>query len=617
MIVEIVIIFRYLFIKKNNIESLQMTIESVNPVKIDKNTIFESERVASAYNFAKEKHDQCPPRKSGEPYITHPIEVYKILRNEWGIKNENYLIAAFLHDVIEDTDVTPDEIKLKFGDEVLELVSGVTKLKSSTDKETLKKVLDKSYINPGVALIKLADRLHNMRTLEFMKPEKRIAKSQETLDIYTRLAESLGLWGTKTELEDLCFMYLDPDEYQKTLNSLESDPRLSLDFTCHLTSRIEQLLTDNGIGGKVETRKSGSWILNKKREKMALRGKSGCDDFEDINDVISFRVKLKTIDDCYQTLLVIHDDFGNMVDYDRFDEFIGANKRINGYQALQTTINFPQGPVEIAIMTEEMEDFNNNGIISLINRGIDIKDYVFKSVFTSTEKLRFLPKNATGVDFAAAISPRVLAEAESINIDGVDRPLTVVIPNASTLRINLGESRRAPLKNLEDYCLPQTRRTILEQRILEDRDELLIQGKKTMESILIPRGLLVLFDVGDSINPLLYKLGCQSIGDLYFMVGNNSIKKERLEQELDLAGITKENLRITSIRISGPDQPKILVDVVKKISEMDKNIVHIEQKNSKGKFNIRILAENMSQDEEQSLRQYLINDSRFNEGLVV
>ena len=173
------------------------------------------------------------------------------------------------------------------------------------------------------------------------------------------------------------------------------------------------------------------------------------------------------------------------------------------------------------------------------------------------------------------------------------------------------------MEGLEYYCLPQTRKTILEQRILEDRDKLIAQGQQKMESILTPRGLLVLSDIGDSINPLLYKLGCQSINDLYFMVGNDSIKSDLLNQELDLAGITKENLKITSIRITGQDKPKVLVDVVKEISKMNKNIVHIEQKNKDGKFNIRILTENMSKDEEETLRQYLGNDSRFSEGLVV
>lgn len=594
-----------------------MSSESINSVEIGKNAISESERIASAYNFAKENHDKCPPRKSGEPYITHPIEVYKILKNEWGITDENYLVATLLHDTVEDCSVPIEQIGIQFGVEVAELVSGVTKLKSSTDKETLKKVLDKSYINPGVAVIKLADRLHNMRTLEFMPRKKQIKKSQETLDIYTKLAESLGIWKAKTELEDLCFKYLDPEKYQKTLLDLESDLRLSPNFTCYLISRLKQLLIDSNIGGQIETRKSGCWILTEKREKMALRGKSDSDTFNNINDVISFRIKLDKVHNCYRALHEIHHDFGELVDFDRFDEFIEANKRVNGYQALQTTINFPQGPVEIALMTKEMEEFNNNGIVGLINGKKDLKDYVLKLVFTPKGTVRFLPKNATGVDFAAAINPRVLAEAESINIDGIDKPLTVVIPNASTIRVNLGETRRAPLQGLEDYCLPQTRKVIQEQRILENRDILVSEGQKYLESILIPRGLLSLTDIGDLINPLLYKLGCQNMNELYFMMGNESVKEDLINQELDLAGITKEKLGITSIRLMGSDQPKMLVDVIKKISGMDKNIIHIEQKNKGGKFNIRILTENMNKEEEEKLRQYLNADSRFNEGLVV
>ena len=594
-----------------------MLIESENiGLREDKNN-FESEKVAAAYSFAK-SHHEGQLRKSGEPYFVHCEAVYEILKNEWGITNENYLAAGLLHDVVEDCeDVTLDQIKSLFGNEVAELVAGVTKLKSSTDKDTLKKVLDKSYINPGVAVIKLADRLHNMRTLQFMKPEKQKSKAQETLDVYTKLAESLGLWKAKTELEDLSFMYLDPDNYKKVLEEVDSDPRLSPNFTFYLTSRIEQLLTDNEIEGKVETRKNGYWILNKKREKMALLGKSSLDGFKNINDVISFRIRLTNLDDCYRFLYKIHSDFGPLVDHDRLDEFIGDNKRINGYEALQTTINFSQGSVEIAIMTDEMEEFNNNGIVSLINSGKDLKDYVLKLVFTPTGSVKFLPKNATGADFAAAINPRLLAEAESINIDGVDKPLTVVIPNASNLRVNLGESRRAPLPDLEYYCLPETRKIIEGQRILENRDVLVSQGQKKLESILIPRGLLVLSDVGDSINPLLYGFGCRGINDLYFMLGNGSIKEESLERDLDNAGITKEKLGITSIRLVGLDRPKVLVDVIQRISGMNKNIVHIEQKTCSGKFDIRILVKNMSKGEEKFLEEYLSTDSRFTESLVV
>ena len=263
-----------------------------------------------------------------------------------------------------------------------------------------------------------------------------------------------------------------------------------------------------------------------------------------------------------------------------------------------------------------MEEFNNNGIVNLINNHQDTKDYVLKLVFTPTGTVRFLPKNATGVDFAAVINPRVLAQAESINVDGTDRPLSVVIPNASTVRVNLNdEPRRAPLEGLENFCLPQTRKIIERQRMLQSRDELISEGRQKLELILIPRGLIVLSDIGDSVNPLLYKLGCR-VDDLYFMIGNDSIKTDYLSQELDLAGITKEKLKITSIRLIGPDQPKVLTNVIKKISDMNKNIVHIEQKNENSQFNIRLLVQDMTPKEEKRLREYLSNDSRFIHSLV-
>lgn len=594
-----------------------MTSELNNSVKDVKNTNFESSRVVLAYNLASKSHEG-QTRKSGEPYLNHCIEISKIIKDEWGITNENYLCAALLHDIVEDTDLSLKQLQIEFGNETAELIEGVTKLQTSTDKETLKKVLNKTYLNPGVAVIKLADRLHNMRTLGFMSQEKQIEKASETLDVYTKLAESLGMWQVKTELEDLCFKYLNPEGFEKTKQSIDLDPRQNPFFLYNVQSRLEQLLIENSIKGNVEVRKNGYWILKEKQERLALKGKSNPDNFNDINDLISFRIQLKTTNDCYQMLKEIHENFGDMVNYDRFDEFIGANKSVNGYEALQTTINFSQGPIEIGLVTREMEEFNKWGVVNLIKKGnVDLRDYVLKLVFTPTGSVRFLPKNATGVDFAAAINPRVLAEAESILIDGSEKPLTVVIPNASTVRVNVGESRRAPLPDLEQYCLPQTRKTIQEQRMLEKRDILIKKGQGIIESVLTPRGLLVITDLGDTINPLLYKLGCQGADDLYFMIGNGSIKSELISKELDEAEITKEKLHLTTIRLRGLDQPKILIDVVQLISNTNKNIVNIDQKNTKTNFDLRILVKDLNLEEEDTIRQYLENDSRLTEKLVV
>jgi len=594
--------------------------EILNSVESDCGNV--SEKVKKAYLLASKSHEG-QFRKSGEPYFSHCLAVFKILRDEWGIDQEEYLIAALLHDVVEDTNITLHELRMEFGDNVAELVEGVTKLSEGSDKDTLAKVLEKTYLNPGVAIVKLADRLHNMRTLEHMKPIKQIEKSTETLDVYARLAESLGMWQVKRELEDLCYQYLDPSGYEETKQQIDSDSRSAPLFVSYLESRVQQLLVGDSFHGEVEVRNNGYWALKNKQRKLSLQGKCSPDGFEEINDVISLRVVLPETKDCYSFLRILHESFGEMVDYDRYDEFIGANKRVNGYQALQTTINSPQGPVEIAMVTPKMEEFNNWGVVELIrNNQPSLKEYVLKLVFTPSGSLRFMPKEATGVDFANSISPRVLAEAKSILINGVENPISTVIPNASTVEVNIGELRRAPIQNVESYCLPTTRKDIMELRRQEKKDVLIEKGKNIVEQLLSPRGLLDLTDLGSIVNPILYSFGCQGCGDLYFMLGNGSIKTSELESKFDDAQITKKDLALSTIRLSGKDQPKILIDIVKTISAMDTSIVRINQNNKANEkvgdtFNLRIVVKGLTREQEEELSKVFSKDSRFDLSLVV
>jgi len=578
---------------------------------------FDSENIRKAYNLASRSHEG-QIRKSGEPYFNHCVEVVKILRNEWGIEKEEYLIAGLLHDSVEDTSVTLEFIRKEFGEEVADLVEGVTKLEEGTDHETLAKVLSKTYLNPGVAILKLADRLHNMRTLGFMKPEKQIEKATETMDVYTKLAESLGMWQVKVELEDLCFQYIDRDEYDKSKQQIDGDRRNDPLFINFVESDIERLMAENNFDAVIEQKRNGYWALKRKQKKMAMVGECSPDNFLEINDVVSFRIKTKRVEDCYQFLRIIHENWGGQVDYKRYDEFIGANRPINRYEAIQTTINFPQGPVEVAIMTEEMEDFNNWGVVSLIKRGEpDLKDYVLKMIFTPSGSLRFMPREATGVDFAGLINPRLLAEAKSVVIDGKRRSLSTVLPNSSTVEVEVGPTRRAPREKIEDYCLPTTRAVILGQRMLEKRDRLIEKGRAIMEEILSSRGLLEFGDLGEAVNPILYNFGCQGVYDLLSLIGNGSLKASEVEKALDKAGITKEKLGLTTIRLIGEDHPKILIDVVQTISDTGANIVRISQKNRDNIFNLRILVSGLSQEQEELLKNGLNNNNKFQETRVV
>jgi GTP pyrophosphokinase len=579
-----------------------------------------------ARDFAKKCHEG-QFRKSGEPYFIHCEAVAKIIKDEWKIDNPIYIAAAYLHDTIEDANVTAEELEEKFGHEVTELVVGVTKLKSSenknTDRETVKKVLDKSYMNPGVAVEKLADRLHNMRTLEYMPENKQISKSRETLEAYTRLAESLGMWIVKQELEDIAFHYIDRCKYQKTKEIINNDPRWDENFLSFVESDLNQTMDEFGFGNAdISIKKNNYYNLVEKSQKMSIMGECLPNDFKQVNDLVSFRICLNNVRDCYTTVNLIHEKYGNMVDFDRFDEFMGANKRLNGYSAIQTTINFPQGPAEIAITTKELEEFNDWGVVSLIRKGdTNLKDYVLKLVFTPFGTVRFLPKAATGIDFAYAVNPRLGTDIEAIKVDGVCMAPTTVIPNSSSVEVIAGNSRRAPKSEFLNYCLPSTRKIMTEQIKQADRNKLSDRGTEIMEKVLSQRGLLTISDLDDSnegkINQILFYFGCQQVSDLYFKLGGGYITEERLASELDSLGITKEGLGLSTIRATGLDKPGILNDLSREISLLGRNIINTEMKKNKDKFNIRLVVKGMTSEEEKILREFIENDYRFDTCTVV
>ncbi len=197
-------------------------------------------------------------RKSGEPYFTHCLLAAQLLV-EWGITDEVLLSACLLHDVVEDTDLTLDQLRCQFGDEVAFLVDGVTKLKSadSGEGETLKKIVSMTYMDPRVAIIKLADRMHNLSTIAFLSEGRQKAIAKEALDVYAGLAESLGMWAVKTQIEDLAFSILSSEEFQRIKEEIDNDPRLDDNFCVYVRTNIERLLSENGINGVVEVRKGG------------------------------------------------------------------------------------------------------------------------------------------------------------------------------------------------------------------------------------------------------------------------------------------------------------------------------------------------------------------------
>lgn len=588
--------------------------------------------LSKAGSLAQEAHKE-QFRAEGLPYFTHCVEVERILYEEWKIDDENILCAAILHDVIEDTDITLDEIRVSFGEDIAKLVDGVSKFRSEnedkafSDRETVRKVFDRTLIDPRVAVLKIADRLHNMRTLGAMPKEKQVAKSRETLSVYSKLAESLGMWVVMKELEDLSFKYLNTTEYEKWKERLENDPRNSDLFIGHTVSSLEAIVRESDVNAKVMVRRNTLWRLRQKSEKIPR--------FRDVNDVVSFRVIVddsgsivSARDNCYKLLGRFREAYLEDEDYDRFRDYY-VRKRDNSYSAIQITVDTPNGAVEIAITSLSREEFNNWGVVSLLKKGQkELSEHALKLVFTPTGQVKFFQKEATGVDFAYSISPGLGAQAVGLMVDGEKYPLSVVIPNGAVIEVIVGEQRIAPDAAVQEYSLPATERIIKEQLANVEKEMKIIEGKKRVEKILADKGLLNLVDLFSfeehklkAIN-LLYHLGCKgSLDNLYYLVGAGLVSSSDINKELNLNGITKNKLGLSSIRIEGIDEPGILEMVGTMIKQIGGNIGAIDLnrslKDGNKEFSLRLVVENLNAKSEKLFDKLLHEDPRVREVLIV
>lgn len=434
--------------------------------QVKQNPQYDCEKIKKAYDIAKAAH-QDQKRRSGEPYIMHPVAVAQILFN-FGMDNE-CIISALLHDVVEDTKVSIDFIKETFGDEVALLVDGVTKLGKiplSTREEVQAENIRKMFIamnkDVRVIIIKLADRLHNMRTLQFMPDYKQREKSLETLEIYAPIAHRLGIRAIKDELEDLAVRYLDPIAYQEIENNLsmkkEEGERFLNDIKAQIQERITPLIKNATITARV---KSVHGIFRK----VYIKGKS----FEEIYDIYAVRIIVDTMIDCYNALGIVHDMFKPIPG--RFKDYISTPKP-NMYQSLHTTVLSKDGiPFEIQIRTWEMHRTAEYGIaahwkyklgkggkdaldekLSWIHRMIEtgestdtaedlvasIKgDLSVEEVYVFTPKgdIKSLPTGSTVIDFAYAIHSAVGNKMVGAKADGRIVPLDYQIKTGERIEI--------------------------------------------------------------------------------------------------------------------------------------------------------------------------------------
>ena len=313
--------------------------------------------IKRAYDFAKEKHgDQL--RKSGEPYIIHPVQVAYILA---GLELDDATIcAALLHDVAEDTDVTIKDLEKEFSTEIAEMVDGVTKLgnlKYTSAEEQQVENYRKMFLAMGkdirVILIKLADRLHNMRTLKFLRRDRQIAISKETQDLYAPLANRLGMYSLKWELEDLAFKYLNPDEYREIVEGIDKKREQRLQFINQIVEQINEELKRQKIKAEITGRAKHLYSIYRK---MQRDNKS----LDQIYDLFALRILVDSVKDCYAALGVVHELYNPMPG--RFKDYISVPKP-NMYQSLHTTLIGPKGtPFEVQIRTYEMHRIAEFGI---------------------------------------------------------------------------------------------------------------------------------------------------------------------------------------------------------------------------------------------------------------
>ena len=328
-------------------------LESIKSIYSEK----EAEFLTKAYYFAKNAHTG-QKRASGEEYFTHPCAVAQILIDLR--MDSNTIAAAFLHDVLEDTPVTQQDIKNEFGDEVLELVEGVTKLdkiefKSQEEEqaENFKKIFVSMAKDIRVVIIKLADRLHNMRSLNFLSKERQLKMARETLDIYAPLAGRLGISSVKWELEDLCLKYLDPEAYEYLSVHINQELAERRATVQKVVDALKEILQESGIKGEVFGRPKHFYSIYRK---MKTQNKT----LDQIYDLTAVRILVNTVDECYELLGKIHKKWNPMPG--RIKDYIAMPKE-NMYQSLHTTVVTEFGQIfEIQIRTYEMNDTAEYGI---------------------------------------------------------------------------------------------------------------------------------------------------------------------------------------------------------------------------------------------------------------
>lgn len=515
-----------------------------------------------AYVFTVQKHGS-QKRASGDPYFSHPIEVAGILTD---LKlDQQTIITAMLHDTLEDTLATPEEIESLFGPEVARLVDGVTKLSQIEQKEiaaetehekaaeNLRKFLLAMSDDIRVLLVKLADRLHNMRTLHFIEnPEKRRRIARETMDIFAPLAERIGMYEFMHEMQLLAFAELEPDAYASITGQLDKLTKGGVDRVGIISDEIRDLLVSNGIAAEVIGRTKHPYSVWRKMHERHVS-------FDQVTDIMAFRVVTESADDCYRALGLLHRKWKLVPG--RFKDFISTPKR-NGYQSIHTTVMRGENMrVEIQLRSRDMHRQGEFGLaahwaykqgtlpdgqagwirdlVEILDQAHDAEELLEHTrmamyqdrifAFTPKGALHQLPKGATPVDFAYAVHTALGDRTVGAKVNGRLVPLRTQLANGDTVEI-LTSDKQLPEPAWMGFVATGKARAAIRRHVRhKERDETILLGQKLLEDII--RRLPV--KVGDkAIKLAVERLKLEAPADLHYAIGRQRLRDAEVMEAL-------------------------------------------------------------------------------------
>ena len=564
-------------------ENLEKTVRGYNPAA-------DFQHIRAAFEFAAEAHkDQ--KRKSGEPYIIHPLAVAQIVAEELRLDSES-IEAALLHDVIEDTAATHEQVSKLFSPTIADLVEGVSKLtriqyatKEDEQMENLRKMLIAMSKDIRVILIKISDRLHNMRTMEYQSPAKQKQKSLETMEIYAPIAHRLGMQRIKWELEDLSLKYLDPIGYEEIVSKLEAKHQEYEDFMRRIQIQIDDRLKELDIDHIVYGRMKHPYSIYRK---MFNQNKS----LDEIFDLFAFRVIVNTVGDCYNVLGVIHDLYKPILG--RFKDYIGTPKP-NGYQSLHTTVIGADGlPFEVQIRTKEMHEIAEYGVAAhwkykqngqgagdersyewvrrlLENQeGADAEDFIHSLkvdmfadevfVFTPQGDVINLPAGATPIDFAYTIHSAVGNHMTGAKVNGRIVQFDYHLRNGDVVEVMTSNSAHGPSRDWVKIARSSNARSKIRQWFKrEKRDENIVNGRQSFEAELKRTGVtLKELTSEENLPSVLKKLCYNSLDDMYAAIGYGGVTALKVMGRLreDIQRILHQHQAERQAEVPVADQPQ-------------------------------------------------------------